>query len=135
MQFRLYPEDAGLNSEMFVFRSSKLGKMHSLIPFEKICNFFRPHLSKSPQGAKAWLSLEGGLALMFLKSYAGCISDADLIERLNSNYQFQLFCGIRLCIISLAKPYLRPIVRKKGKTTQKNIKNRRLENTLCRWNI
>lgn len=98
MQLRLYPEDAGLNSEMFVFRSSKLGKMHSLIPFEKICNFFRSHLSKSPQGAKPWLSLEGGLALMFLKSYTGCISDADLIERLNSDYQFQLFCGIRLPI-------------------------------------
>lgn len=96
MQLRLYPEDAGFSPEMYVFRSSRLGKMHSLIPFDKICGLYRPFLSKFPQGAKPWLSLEGGLGLMFLKSYAGCCSDADLVERLNSDYQFQLFCGIRL---------------------------------------
>lgn len=96
MQLRLYAEDAGLSAEMYVFRSSRLGKIHSLIPFDEICDLFRPFRSKSPQGVKPWLSLEGGLGLMFLKSYAGCCSDADLVERLNSDYQFQLFCGIRL---------------------------------------
>ena len=98
MQLRLYPEDAGFSPEMYIFRSSRLGKMHSLIPFKKICDHFRPFRSKFPQGVKPWLSLEGGLGLMFLKSYAGCCSDSDLVERLNSDYQFQLFCGIRLPI-------------------------------------
>ena len=35
------------------------------------------------------------LALMFLKSYVGC-SDRKLINHLNGNIDFQMFCGIFL---------------------------------------
>ena len=39
--------------------------------------------------------MQGKLALMFLKSYTG-YSDRKLIERLNTDYHFQFFCGLYL---------------------------------------
>lgn len=98
MESQLFPANTGYSAEMYVFRSSQLGCIQSLIPFDKLLPLFTPHLADGRQGRKGWLDVKGGLALMFLKAYSGCASDADLVERLNSDYHFQLFCGIRIPI-------------------------------------
>ncbi len=52
---------------------------------------------KGPQGI---FSPRGKIALMFLKHYAGC-SDSKLLEHLNGNIHYQIFCDI---IIPLNSP-------------------------------
>ncbi len=51
------------------------------------------HLRDAPLGRKSFFSPEGQLALMFLKTYAN-FSDFELLEHLNGNIYYQLFCGI-----------------------------------------
>src|SRR5690606_32841351 len=75
------------------FLSSELGQLYSTIPFRELADFFRAGLRRCPQGAKPIFTVEGGLGLMFLKHRSG-LSDADLIERLNTDWHYQLFCGL-----------------------------------------
>lgn len=51
--------------------------------------------NKSGKGCKPWFDVEGGIALMFLKHYL-CLSDAMLIERINTDWCLQYFCGLQL---------------------------------------
>lgn len=53
------------------------------------------HLKSSPLGRKSYFSPEGKIALMVLKSYTN-FSDAQLIEHLNGNIHYQLFCGVQI---------------------------------------
>jgi len=76
-----------------IFFTTDLGKIHQVIPFEKL-SILLPQRN-SEVGAPSWLSREGFLALMFLKSYMG-LSDEKLIERLNTDWAIQYFCGIQL---------------------------------------
>lgn len=46
-------------------------------------------------GTPGWFSAEGKIALQFLKPYLG-LSDEKLLERLNTDWALQLFCGIQL---------------------------------------
>ena len=73
------------------FESSELGRIHSLFPFSSIAR--KMGLKDSPLGRKGYFSATGKIALMVLKSYTG-LSDRHLIEHLNGNIHFQLFCGI-----------------------------------------
>ncbi len=75
------------------FKNSDLGRLHSTIPFRELSEALKPTFRRSPQGAKAFFSLEGGLGLMFLKHLMQ-LSDAKLIERLNTDWQLQMFCGL-----------------------------------------
>ena len=54
-----------------------------------------PHPHKKA-GRKSHFSPEGKVALMFLKAYSG-LSAPKLMEQLNANIHYQLFCGIRIC--------------------------------------
>ena len=93
MQLHLFdpgPHDSVLAHN---FKGSELGRIHSTIPFRDLAQAFQPKLRRCPQGVKAIFSLEGGLGLMFLKHYTQ-LSDAKLIERLNTDWHFQLFCGL-----------------------------------------
>jgi len=49
----------------------------------------------SGRGCKSWLTVEGGIALMIAKHYLQ-LSDAMLVERLNTDWALQMFCGIQL---------------------------------------
>ena len=53
------------------------------------------HLKSSALGRKSYFSPEGKIALMVLKSYTN-FSDAQLIEHLNGNIHYQLFCGVQI---------------------------------------
>jgi transposase, IS5 family len=75
------------------FQNSPLGRIYSSIPFKELTAHFRPFMKQCPQGRKAIFSLEGGLGLMFLKHYTR-LSDEKLIERINTDWHYQLFCGL-----------------------------------------
>ncbi len=78
------------------FYQNDLGKLHRSIPFKdlasKICS---PLQVKSGRGRKAFLKVEGGIGLLILKHYTG-LSDEMLIDRLNTDWCMQYFCGIQL---------------------------------------
>ena len=75
------------------FATSELGRLHSLFPFSELAR--QMHLKSSALGRKSYFSPEGKIALMVLKSYTN-FSDSQLIEYLNGNIHYQLFCGVQI---------------------------------------
>ncbi|MEG2639825.1 MAG: transposase [Clostridiales bacterium] len=75
------------------FERSELGHLYAMIPFSELARSM--HLRDTPLGRKSFFSAEGKIALMFLKSYTN-FSDFELIEHLNGNIHYQLFCGIQI---------------------------------------
>ena len=75
------------------FLQSDIGKIHLSIPWQELIQHFG--IKEHRKGPSRIFSPKGMLALMFLKSYVGC-SDRKLIEHLNGNIDFQLFCDILL---------------------------------------
>ena len=75
------------------FERSELGHLYAMIPFSELARSM--HLRDAPLGRKSFFSAEGKIALMFLKSYTN-FSDFELIEHLNGNIHYQLFCGIQI---------------------------------------
>lgn len=93
MQLHLFEPGAYSSILVSHFKNSALGRLHSTIPFRELADYFRAGMHRYPQGAKATFTIEGGLGLMFLKHYTQ-LSDAKLIDRLNTDWQFQMFCGL-----------------------------------------
>jgi hypothetical protein len=75
------------------FLGSELGKTYQSIPWKELIRAMK--IKEYRKGPDRLFSPQGMLALMFLKSYVEC-SDRRLIEYLNGNIDFQLFCGIFL---------------------------------------
>ena len=75
------------------FKESELGGIYQVIPWNDLVKKLR--IKENKKGPDLIFSPQGMLALMFLKSYIGC-SDEKLINHLNGNIQFQIFCGILL---------------------------------------
>ena len=75
------------------FATSELGRLHALFPFSELAR--QMHLKSSALGRKSYFSPEGKIALMVLKSYTN-FSDSQLIEHLNGNIHYQLFCGVQI---------------------------------------
>ena len=75
------------------FLNSDLGKIYSAIPWSELVKSF--DLKDSTKGPSTIFSPQGKIALMFLKNYAGC-SDKRLIEQLNANFHYQIFCDLLL---------------------------------------
>ena len=75
------------------FFNSELGGLYRAIPFSELAHSLG--LKDSLKGRDSYFSPEGKLALMFLKSYTD-FSDSQLIDNLNSNIHYQLFCGVRI---------------------------------------
>lgn len=75
------------------FLSSEIGKLYVAIPWDDLVHHFK--IREHKKGPSRIFSPKGMIALMFLKSYVGC-SDRKLIEHLNGNIHFQLFCDIWL---------------------------------------
>ena len=78
------------------FLQSDLGQLYLSIPFDQLASTIPspPHLL-SGKGCKPWFDVKGGLALLFLKHYL-CLSDELLIQRINTDWSMQYFCGIQL---------------------------------------
>jgi transposase, IS5 family len=75
------------------FLQSDLGRLFTTIPFREMADFFRSKIKRCPQGVPPTFSIEGGLGLMFLKHQSN-LSDAALIERINTDWHYQMFCGL-----------------------------------------
>jgi hypothetical protein len=78
------------------FLQTDLGELYLAIPFEKLASTIAPiQYSKSGLGRTPWLDVKGGIALLILKHYLQ-LSDELLIQRINTDWSMQLFCGILL---------------------------------------
>ncbi len=73
------------------FKESELGRLHSVFPFE--CMAKAASLSDQRLDRRNIFSPSAKIALMVLKSYTG-FSDRQLVEHLNGNIHYQMFCGI-----------------------------------------
>ena len=73
------------------FQVSTLGKIHSATPWESLISSFG--LKENKKGPQSIFSPKGKIALMFLKHHA-CCSDRKLIEQLNANMHYQIFCDM-----------------------------------------
>jgi hypothetical protein len=75
------------------FHQTRLGKLSEVIPFQELAKNLK--IKDNKKGPLAIFSPRGKLALMFLKAYTN-LSDRKLIENLNGNIHFQMFCDIFL---------------------------------------
>jgi IS5 family transposase len=78
------------------FLQTDLGKIYLAIPFERLAAHIPlPRFGKSGLGRRPWFDVKGGIALQFLKHYLQ-LSDELLMQRINTDWSMQLFCGIAL---------------------------------------
>jgi hypothetical protein len=75
------------------FQESELGQLSAQLPDKELSALIAP--KKHPQGAIPWLSSSGKFRLMLLKHYSG-LSDEKLVDRLNTDWSYQLFCQLEL---------------------------------------
>ncbi len=78
-------------SYLSAFKQSNLGKIYEAIPWSSLIKSLG--IVEHKKGPKSFFSPRGKLALMFLKHYAAC-SDEKLIEQLNANIYYQIFCDL-----------------------------------------
>jgi len=93
----LFPEDVVYGIRHKIFKQTELGLLHESIPFKELADLFRDSKRHPTCGRKPIFEIEGGLGLMILKHYFQ-MSDEKLIQRLNADWQMQMFCGIQLGI-------------------------------------
>ncbi len=75
------------------FHESELGRLHSVFPFDRMAKAIG--LSEQRLGRRNIFSPLAKIALMVLKAYTG-FSDRQLVEHLNGNLHYQMFCGIMI---------------------------------------
>ncbi len=75
------------------FNESELGRLHSVFPFERMAKAIG--LCEQRLGRRNIFSPSAKIALMVLKAYTG-FSDRQLVEHLNGNIHYQMFCGIMI---------------------------------------
>ena len=73
------------------FLSTDLGKIYQAIPWQDLVKSFG--LKPNKKGRRSIFSPKGKIGLMLLKHYA-CVSDKKLIDQLNANIDYQIFCDI-----------------------------------------
>lgn len=84
------------------FYQSRLGKIHRGIPWQEMVKVMG--IKEYSKGPRSIFSCKGKVALMFLKHYAAC-SDRKLIEQLNGNIYYQIFCDIMIDPLHPIKNY------------------------------
>ncbi len=80
-----------------IFENSELGRIKQKLPLQEMAENFGL-TSKSmrvKRGRRPYFTPEGKVALMFLKMYTG-LSSPKLMEQLNGNIHYQLFCDVRI---------------------------------------
>ena len=88
---RLFSEQEGYSHRRIIFQQSKLGKIYQSIPFEQL-SLLLPTKSAFSVGAPSWFDNAGMFGVMFLKAYLN-LSDEKLVDRLNTDWELQMFCG------------------------------------------
>ena len=82
------------------FKTSELGRIKLLLPLHGMAISFglieeRPKSIRAKRGRKSFFTPEGKVVLAFLKIYTG-MSAPKLLEALNGNIHYKIFCGIRV---------------------------------------
>jgi hypothetical protein len=90
MQKELFQLRDYITPKWYNFKNSPLGRVYDSIPWDQLSELL-PQENRGP-GAPRWFSSAGMFALMFLKAYLK-ISDQKLIERFNTDWSLQIFCG------------------------------------------
>lgn len=90
MQKELFQPLDYLNPKWYYFKQTQLGRVYDSIPWDQLSDLL-PDEHRGP-GAPRWFSAKGMFALMFLKAYLKT-SDQKLIDRFNTDWSLQLFCG------------------------------------------
>lgn len=75
------------------FNESELGRLHSVFPFERMAKAIG--LCEQRLGRRNIFCPSAKIALMVLKAYTG-FSDRQLVEYLNGNIPYQMFCRIMI---------------------------------------
>lgn len=89
----LFPHEQLLHER---FLQTDVGQLYQAIPFEALAKQIpAPKRAISGKGCKPWFDVKGAIGLLMLKHYL-CCSDEMLIERINTDWSLQLFCGIQL---------------------------------------
>ena len=88
------------------FENSELGRMKRLLPLHEMAVNFGlvPDRHERKRGPKPFFSPEGKVALMFLKKYTQ-LSAPKLLEQLNGNIHYQIFCDISINPLRPLKNY------------------------------
>jgi transposase, IS5 family len=89
-QLPLFKDFDGYSPKYNFFKNSLFGRIHDCIPWDGLVSCLPGERSGS--GAPSWFGAKGMFALMFLKSYLN-VSDRQLLERYNSDWMLQYFCG------------------------------------------
>jgi hypothetical protein len=79
------------------FENTELGRMKKVLPLRQMAETFGLASKRQvpKRGAKPYFTPEGKVALMFLKTYTQ-LSAPKLMEQLNGNIHYQIFCDIRI---------------------------------------
>ena len=79
------------------FEHTELGRMKKHLPLREMAESFGlvSNRRAPKRGRKPYFTPEGKVALMFLKMYTQ-MSSPKLMEQLNGNVHYQIFCGIRI---------------------------------------
>ena len=80
------------------FLDTRLGGIYRAVPWQDLVTRFG--LKEPRKGPRPMFSPRGKIALMFLKHFVGC-SDLRLVEHLNYNVHYQIFCDI---VIPIGRP-------------------------------
>jgi hypothetical protein len=93
LQLTLFDPDTAASLRQRIFAQTSLGQFHASLPIVQLAALLpRP---KGKVGAKPWFDHYGRIALQFLKAYEGW-SDEELLERINTDWALQWFCGLQL---------------------------------------
>ena len=92
MELQLFTDQKGRDLRWIKFLQTPLGQLYQSIPFAELAKQF-PKTNET--GRPPLMDVKGGIGLQILKSYLQ-LSDSKLIDRLNSDWVLQYFCGINL---------------------------------------
>ncbi len=94
MQYTLFDLNSPNFTKLYLFKNkTQIGAIYQTIDWEGLVKLLPP--KKLMSGAPSWLPSQGYFGLMFLKHYTK-LSDEKLLERFNTDWAMQMFCGVQL---------------------------------------
>ncbi len=94
MQYTLFDPDSPNFIKLYLFKNTTdLGSIYQTIDWLSLTQLLPE--KKTMVGAPSWLPPQGYFGLMFLKHYLK-LSDEKLLERFNTDWAIQMFCGVLL---------------------------------------
>lgn len=92
MQYTLFDLDSANFSKWYIFKNkTELGAIYQTIEWRELEKLLPKRKIKS--GCPSILPIQGYFGVMFLKHYLK-LSDEKLLERLNTDWAMQMFCGV-----------------------------------------